>query len=129
MKKNIVFIATLFIGAMLLSSFTTNVCKNNSNREPSVTVKDCQSNIVFRGTQKLRARDGAEIYFYQSGKCEMYQNDRLVVSCTYDVDGNEVKLLDENGNTVYKGRVTYSKQDRTKVASVTIAGTTYYRNN
>ncbi len=112
---------------MLLSSFTMNDLKSNISTVPSLTAMDSQSNIVFRGTQKLRARDGAEIYFYQSGKCEMYQNDRLVISCTYDVDGNEVKLLDEYGNTVYKGRITYSQQDRTKVASVTIAGTTYYR--
>ena len=127
-KTTIITVVTLFVGSMLLSSFTLNHQKQNDNN-PTVSILDSQSTIVFRGTQKLRSSDGGEIYFYQNGKCEMYQNDRLVVSCRYDVDGNDVKLLDENGNTVYKGRITYSQKDRTKVASVTIAGTTYRRVN
>ena len=126
MKKNIAFVVTLFLGAILLSSFTTVIIKDNNVYTPAITVMDTQSNIVFRTTQKLKSRDGGEIYFYSSGKCEMYQNDRLVVSCTYTIDDNEVKLLDENGNTVYKGRISWNNT-KSKALSVTIAGTTYYK--
>lgn len=126
MKKNILLIAILFFGAMLFSAFTVNDSDISSNPTLSVKVSDSQSGIVFRTTQKLKSRDGGEIYFYSSGKCEMYQNDRLVVSCTYTIDDNEVKLLDEKGNTVYKGRISWNNT-KSYALSVTIAGTTYYK--
>lgn len=125
-KNNFLTAIILVVCSMVLSSFTLNHQKSVNVKPSDVTI-DSQSNIVFRGLQKLRANDGGEIWFYQSGKCEMYYNDRLIVTCTYQVDGGAIKLLDENGNTVYKGSFTYSRDDRTKVAKVTIAGTTYYR--
>lgn len=128
MKNKFFLVATLIFGAALLSSYTTKGTIDNNVTDPSISVTDSHSSIVFRSTQKLRARDGGEIYFYSNGKCEMYQNDRLVVSCTYTIGDNEVKLLDEYGNTVYKGRISWDKT-KTKAMSVTIAGTTYYKVN
>lgn len=111
---------------MLLSSFTTNTVKRNDNFTPSFSVLYSQSGIVFRTTQKLKSRDGGEIYFYSSGKCEMYENDRCVVRCTYDLGDKDVYLLDEGGNTIYKGSISWNKS-HSGINSVTIAGTTYYK--
>ncbi|MBO4613412.1 MAG: hypothetical protein J5671_09650 [Bacteroidaceae bacterium] len=120
MKKNIIFMVALFVGAMLFSSFTKNDC----NSTPSTTELESQSNLVFRGTQRFRSNDGRELYCYTNSKCEMYDGDRLVVTCTYTYSGDEIRLLDENGNTVYKGSV-YWNNSHSKPISITIAGTTY----
>ena len=96
----------------------------------SVTVESTASqSVVFRSTQKLRSRDGYEIYFYSNRKCDGYNDSgRLMFSTTYRVANGEVFLLDENGRTVYKGRYRM-KSDGRNLSSVTIAGTTYYAVN
>lgn len=81
--------------------------------------------VVFRATQKLGSNDGREIYFYTNGKCEMYFKDRREVTCRYNVSNGEVRLLDEKGNTVYKGSYRMRSNGR-DLASVTIQGTTYW---
>lgn len=91
---------------------------------PSSEIVAAAQNVRFRSTQKLRARDGREIYFYSSGKCEGYDGDRLQFSTTYSIYGDEVRLLDERGNTVYKGSITWRTRGQS-LHSVTIAGTTY----
>lgn len=82
--------------------------------------------VVFRNTQKLRANDGREIYLYSNRTCELFHGDRLEVKCTYRLQDGEVRLLDENGNTVYKGRYRMASDGRSLV-SLTLAGTTFYR--
>lgn len=84
-----------------------------------------ESEVVFRHNQRLRSRDGREIYLYSSGKCEMYYNDRLEVSCEYSVIGNEIRLID-NGRVIYKGAFTYESDHQT-LSSLSIAGTVYYK--
>lgn len=84
-----------------------------------------QHTVRFRSTQKLSSRDGREIYFYSSGKCEGYNNDKLEFCCKYTIIEKEIRLLDEDGKTVYKGTCTF-KSDRQNLLNITIAGTTYY---
>lgn len=93
---------------------------------PATEMVATAQNVRFRSTQRLRARDGREIYFYSSGKCEGYDGDRLMFSTTYTIyNSNEVRLLDERGYTVYKGSVSWKVKGQT-LNSVTIAGTTYF---
>lgn len=92
---------------------------------PSFEMTAAAQTVRFRSTQKLRARDGREIYFYSSGKCEGYDGDRLQFSTTYTIIQNEVRLLDERGNTVYKGTLSWRVKGQS-LSSVTIAGTTYF---
>lgn len=60
------------------------------------------------------------------GKCELWDGDRLVVTATYRLQNGEVRLLDENGNTIYKGSYRLAR-DRRNISSLTLAGTTYYK--
>lgn len=84
-----------------------------------------QRSIVFRRLQRLRSNDGREIYLYSNRKCEMYDEDCLIVTTTYRLANGEVYLLDENGNTVYKGSYQMSN-DRVNLKSVKIANTVYF---
>ena len=81
--------------------------------------------VVFRSTQKLRSNDGRELYFYTNGICEGYDGDYCEFACKYTLMSGEVRLLDENGRTVYKGSYRM-KSDRRNLSNVTIAGTTYW---
>ena len=81
--------------------------------------------VRFRSTQKLRSSDGRELYFYSSGKCEGYDGDRLQFPTTYTIIGDEVRLLDERGNTLYKGTLRWRVKGQS-LYNVTIAGTTYF---
>lgn len=85
-----------------------------------------QRKTVFRTTQRLKARDGRQIYLYSSGKCKLWDGDILVASTTYKLIDGEVMLLDEYGDIVCKGSYTLSR-DRQNLASLTISGTTYYK--
>lgn len=82
------------------------------------------ASIVFRQTQRLRSSDGREIYLYCNGRCELFDDGRLVVECTYKLSDGEIRLLDENGNTVYKGSYRL-KSDRQNISNLTLAGTVY----
>lgn len=129
MKKNIFFVATLLLGALILSSFTLNEIKSGCNPTQSVTVIDSQSNIVFRGKQEFKNyQTGVEIHCYPSGKCEWWDGDRRALTCTYTVDGNEIKFLDEEGDPVYKGSI-YWNNSHSKPLSITIQGGTYRNKN
>lgn len=117
------FISTLLVSAMMM--INAPVCETISAVEPTtVEMVAAEQDVRFRSTQKLRSRDGREIYFYSSGKCEGYDGDRLQFSTTYSIYGDEVRLLDERGNTVYKGSITWRTRGQS-LHSVTIAGTTY----
>lgn len=83
-----------------------------------------QRNVVFRKTQKLRSEDGREIYLYSSGKCELFDGGRLIVTCTYRLQDGDVRLLDEYGNTVYKGSYVM-KRDKINLQSLTLGGVRY----
>ena len=84
------------------------------------------SSNANKPTQRLKANDGRQIYLYSSGKCELWDGDRLVVTATYRLQNGEVRLLDENGNTIYKGSYRLAR-DRRNISSLTLAGTTYYK--
>ena len=115
---------TLLVSAMMMVN--APACETVSSIEsPSTEMVASAQNVVFRSTQKLRSRDGREIYFYSSGKCEGYYGDRLEFSTRYRIQDNEVRLLDENGNTVYKGSCTWRVKGQS-LANVSIAGTTYF---
>lgn len=114
-------LSTILISALLTTNALT--CVTVVSELPVVEMT--QQTVVFRGIQKLRSNDGREIYFYPSGTCEGYYGDRLEFSCKYRLQSGEVRLLDENGNTVYKG--TYRmKSDGRNLSNVSIAGTTYW---
>ena len=106
----------LIIAIMLLSGGI--IFSSNANKPIQ--------NVVFRSTQRLKANDGRQIYLYSSGKCELWDGDRLVVTATYRLQNGEVRLLDENGNTIYKGSYRLAR-DRRNISSLTLAGTTYYK--
>lgn len=114
MKK----ILILVIGLLLMSDTVVSYAN-----EYTTTTEANDGVIPFRGTQKMRANDGREIYFYANGKFEMYDGDRLVVSSTFRMSDGNVFLLDENGRTIYKG--TYLAANNV-LKSVRIGGTSYY---
>ena len=118
MKKFIFAILSI----LLVPQFGT-AKENTADNDISISAP-LDSSIVFRSTQRLRSEDGGSIYFYSSGRCELFYGDRLIVTCTYTLQYGEVRLLDENGSTVYKGSYRM-KSDGRNLASVTIAGTTY----
>lgn len=113
---------------MFFMSFYTMVSSSAISclLEPTNAMAYEERGIVFRSTQKLKSNDGREIYLYSNRRCELYDGDRLEVVCTYKIVGNEIRLLDENGNTVYKGSIQISS-DRQSILHLSIAGTTYYK--
>lgn len=117
-------ISTLLISALMVVNAPTSE-SFYTEEAPSIEMIAAAQTVRFRSTQKLRARDGREIYFYSSGKCEGYDGDRLQFSTTYTIIDNEVRLLDERGNTVYKGTLSWRVKGQS-LYSVTIAGTTYF---
>lgn len=118
------FITALIITATMM--INAPICETISCVDsPKFEMSTASQNVRFRSTQKLRARDGREIYFYSSGKCEEYDGDRLQFSTTYTIIDNEVRLLDERGNTVYKGSLSWRVKGQS-LYNVTIAGTTYF---
>lgn len=124
MKRDIILATALLMGAMIFSSFTTNDNNISSNTTTSLTIFDDESSLVFRGTKRFKSNDGRELYCHPNSKCEMFDGDRLVVTCTYTYSGDEIRLLDENDNTIYKGSI-YWNNSHSKPISITIAGTTY----
>lgn len=116
------FITTLLVSAMMINAPANETISIVAS--PTIEMVAMTQNVRFRSTQKLRSRDGREIYFYSSGKCEGYDGDRLQFSTTYTIIGDELRLLDERGNTVYKGSITWRTRGQS-LNSVTIAGTTY----
>lgn len=107
---------------MLCASY---ICFAEVNSTDTFSTENIQQSVVFRTTQHLVSRDGREIYLYPSRKCELFDGDRLIATCTYRLQDGEVRLLDENGDTVYKGTYRLSN-DRRNLSSLTLAGTTYY---
>lgn len=85
------------------------------------------SKVVFRTNQRLKSNDGGAIYLKTSGICELYEGDRCVVVCTYTIiSHDEIQLLDENGNPVYKASFTYAS-DRLNISTLVLGGTRYFR--
>lgn len=119
MKKYILFVFAAF---MLIGSVNA---LNFTSINKSVPCE--QRYVVFRTTQKMRADDGSEMYFYSNRTCKMYNsNGRLMVTCTYRISDGEVLLLDEYGREVYKGSYRMSK-DRMNLAWVMFAGVKYWK--
>lgn len=121
MRRFILILSLIVVSFSTIDAYTAT--------EPTVKV-DCSENtvdrgVVFRKNQYLKSSDGGEIYFYTNGKCEMYYNDRCVVTCRYTVIGNEIRLLDGD-SVIYKGTIRY-ESDRVTVRSITLAGTIYYK--
>lgn len=92
-----------------------------------VSYSDSNSGILFRGTQKVRANDGAEIYLYSNGNVQMYNsNGRLVTEALYEWDGgSEIFIKDLDGRIIYKCRCTVDQQKQ--LVNLTVAGETYWR--
>ncbi|OUN70003.1 hypothetical protein B5G10_10955 [Barnesiella sp. An55] len=107
---------------MFFSSYAGEPLKNISKFETCIA----QRKVVFRSTQRLKARDGRQIYLFSNGKCELWDGDRLIVTTTYTLQDGEVRLLDEQGNAVYKGSYQLAK-DGQHISTLTLSGTIYYR--
>lgn len=103
-----------------------NISTANSAVGINTSTMEYSQYVVFRTTQMLKSSDGREIYLYSNRTCELFDNGRLVVKCTYRLQNNEVRLLDENGDTVYKGSYRMSRDGR-NLANITLAGTTFYK--
>lgn len=114
---------TLLISSILFASVPAYETVS-PNEAPALEIAVAAQNAVFRSTQKLRSRDGRELYFYSSGKCEGYSGDRCEFTTTYRIQDNEVRLLDDRGNTLYKGSIVWKVKGQS-LHSVTLAGTTY----
>lgn len=85
------------------------------------------SGVVFRSLQKLRSDEGEEIYLYSSGKCEIYNGDGVLTnSIRYTIQGDELMLLDEDGDTIMKGRI-YWDQHHINAQRVVLMGITFYK--
>lgn len=121
MKKVIIAVCALMFVPML------SMAEINMNDTNFVAKSTIESNgVKFRTTQRLRAKDGGMIYFYASGKYQLWDGDRLVAEATYDVyPNNEIRLYARNGETLYKA--TYrTKSDGRNISYLTLQGTTYY---
>lgn len=114
-------LSTIFISAMMMLNAPAD---NTAVTTNEFVVESAAQGVVFRSTQRLRSSDGRSIYLYSSGRCELFDGDRLMANCRYNVQNGEVRLLDENGNTVYKGSYTM-KSDRINLSTITIRGTVY----
>ncbi len=129
MKKNILVLIAIMTAAGSLFAHQTNNSLSLRTDNIVTIISDSNSNILFRGTQKLRANDKSEIYLYSNGNVEMYNsNGRLVATGTYVWDGDsEVFIKDSDGNIIYKGRCSVNEQKQ--LVSLTLSGTTYWRKN
>lgn len=125
-KTNIV--VTLLLGFLVLSSFTLCEMKSNGTPNTSVTTIDSQSNTVFRHKEMFTDRESVEIYCYTDGKCEWFNHGRLHLTCTYTIDGNDIRFLEENGKTAYKGGI-YWNNSHSKPLSITIDGVKFWNKN
>ena len=126
MKKNLAFlIAIMVVTGSLFAHQTGNTMLERTTKN-SIVYSDSNSNTIFRSTQKMRSNtDGSEIYFYSNGNCEMYNsNGRRVLTCTYTYRVDEMFLLDEDGNIVYKGSCTVKNGELTYL---NIAGQSYWK--
>lgn len=111
---------------MMFANVSASACEPTPFVEsPATETIAAEQRVVFRQTQKLRARDGRMLYFYSNRKCEGFDGDRLIFVCEYTIQGNEVRLLDERGITVYKGTITW-KVKGISLSSLTLNGDTYY---
>lgn len=119
MKKLVIVIGTLFLLPVFCLADTID-----TNTEVAIESESGQ-NVVFRRNQRLRSNDGRSIYLYTNRTCELFDGDRLICTCTYRLQDGEVRLLDGNGNTVYKGSYQL-KSDRQNLSSLTLSGTRYY---
>lgn len=111
---------------LIICSMFMSMPESVTEVSPETTMEYSGQDVVFRTTQCLASKDGREIYLYPSKKCELFDGGRLIVACMYRIQNGEVRLLDENGDTVYKGSYRLAN-DRRNLLSLTIAGTTYYR--
>lgn len=120
MKKMFVIIAALCSSIIFCDAEPISTQSN-----ATVELTSEQPSVVFRSMQRLRSNDGRRIILYTNRTCELFDGDRLIVECTYRVQNGEVRLLDENGRTVYAG--TYRmKSDGRNLASLRLNGTTFY---
>lgn len=112
------------VAGSLFAYQTENTLQERTTKS-NIAYSDSNSNIIFRSTQKVRSNDGYEMYFYSNGNCEMYNNNgRRILTCTYTFRGDEMFLLDENGDTVYKGSCTIKNGQLTYL---NIAGQSYWK--
>ncbi len=98
--------------------------KSMPTKTKVIHLMDDSRQVVFRQTQKLRSRDGREIYLYTDRTCKMWEGDRNVATCNYRIVQNEIFIYGDG--VEYKGKFTLSS-DRLSISSLTLGGTTYYK--
>lgn len=115
MKK----LLTLFITAI----FMAPVCVSAPVATESTYSSDSSQGVHFRVNQRLSSRDGRELYLYTSGRAELYENDRMVDECEYEVYGNEIRLI-KYGRVAYKASFKY-QSDRKTISWLKLQGTEF----
>ena len=126
MKKTMaLLIAVMMVVGSLYANQSNSVMPVKTEKSISM-YSDSNSGLVFRGIQKVRASDGAEIYLYPNSNVQMYDSDgRLVAECTYEWDGATEIFFKVDGKILYKGKCKIN--DQKQLTSLTLAGVTYWK--
>ncbi len=117
--------ALLTTGMLYADQINTTISSNNA----IAICSDSNSGIVFRGTQKVRSNEGAEIYLYSNGNVQMYNsNGMLVTEAIYEWDGgSEIFIKDFEGRILYKCSCRVNQQKQ--LVSLTLSGETFWKKN
>lgn len=122
--KKLLFLslAALFaFPAVNVAASDFDVIRSNSS---SMLLAEAPPFNVFR---RFRSNDGREFYFYPEGKCEGFDNGRLMFTARYKIIQSikELRILDENGNTIYKGSYSLADTRKNYPYQITLGGTSY----
>ncbi len=99
--------------------------KPSNNKESVKIDSELEMNAVFRSTQYLKSSDGREIQFHTSGKCKMYDDNRLIAECTYSYNPQEKYVyIYADGVELYRAQV-WMKKDGMNISQIKLAGTIY----
>lgn len=117
MKK----LLTLFLAAIIMAP----VCFAAPVASQSTYSSENSQGVHFRVNQRLVSNDGRELYLYTSGRAELYENDRLVDECEYEVYGNEIRLI-KWGSVAYKASFAYQSDGKT-ISWLRLQGTEFFQ--
>lgn len=127
MKKSVLVLIAIMMATGSLFAHQTNISLSSRTNKNVIAISDSNSGLVFRGTQRVRANDGSEIYFYSNGNMQMYaKSGRLEAEGTYEWDGkNEIFIKDNYGRVIYKASCKVDQQKQ--LVSITLSGQTYWK--
>ena len=111
-------LSTIFISAMMMLNAPAD---NTAVTTNEFVVESAAQGVVFRSTQRLRSDDGWSIYLSSSGRCEIFNGDYPILKCRYTLQYGEIRLLDEDGDLLYRCSYT-KKSDGQNLSTVTFNG-------